>query len=461
MFAAASGNSTLGIPRKVGEEFVGKVSKDADTSSELPSAAGVMLTDPDGRVLFLRRSGEGDHPGEWCWPGGGADPGETPEEAARREVEEETGHRIDGDLSPVDHSEDDVDFHTFAHQLPQRFQPHLNEEHSAHVWAHPSKPPQPLHPGVADTLSRLSGAQDAEGNKGNPQGALSQQEEAEAAKGHAEREEMPESVFLEPGARKYPVKEKHDGKWVYSRNLLLAAARRARMQGHESLAARADAIRNREFGDAEAKDCSGTAMDAMAFDRSSVRSYDADGRLHVSATPISKSNVCEYLGREIPGAEELHLDPSKRYRLWRHPEELAKAAPTFNNIPVLSRHVPVSAEDYQPEIVIGSTGTDAVFDEPYLKNSLVIWAKSAIDGVERETKKELSSAYRYKADMTSGKTPDGEAFDGIMRSIVGNHVAVVPDGRAGPDVVVADSADELLWARIEQALNAAFPNAFR
>ena len=204
------------------------------------------------------------------------------------------------------------------------------------------------------------------------------------------------------------------------------------------------------------------SMDTLALDRNpSNRSYDADNRLHVSTTPISKANVCEYLGREIPGADELGLDPARRYRLWRHPEELAKAAPTFNNIPVLSRHVPVSAEDYQPEIVIGSTGTDAVFDKPYLKNSLVIWAKDAIDGIEREVKKELSSAYRYKPDMTPGTTPSGEKFDGIMRSIVGNHVAVVQDGRAGPDVVVADSSDELLWARLEHALNTVFPESFR
>ena len=259
MYAAASGHSTLGIPREVGEEFVG-AAKDA-----VPAAAGVMLTDPDGRALFLRRSGEGDHPGEWCWPGGGVDPGETPEEAARREVEEETGHRIDGELSPVDHSQGDVEFSTFAHKLPAPYAPRLNDEHSEHTWAHPSKPPQPLHPGVAATLNRIKGAhaQDAEGNKGNPQGALNEQEQAEAAKGHADREEMPASAFLEPTSRKYPVKEARDGKWVYSRNLLLAAARRARMQGHENLAARADAIRRREFK-GEAEDKCAPAMDCAA-----------------------------------------------------------------------------------------------------------------------------------------------------------------------------------------------------
>ena len=50
------------------------------------------------------------------------------------------------------------------------------------------------------------------------------------------------------------------------------------------------------------------ANDSIAFDRASVRNYDADGRMHVERTPISKANVCEYWGREIPGAEALGLD---------------------------------------------------------------------------------------------------------------------------------------------------------
>ncbi len=48
-------------------------------------AAGGFVTDPDGRLLvFFRR-------GFWDMPKGKIDPGETPEQAALREVEEETG----------------------------------------------------------------------------------------------------------------------------------------------------------------------------------------------------------------------------------------------------------------------------------------------------------------------------------------------------------------------------------
>lgn len=84
-----------------------------------------------------------------------------------------------------------------------------------------------------------------------PSGKLNQQEKSEAERSHGSREEMPAGVFLESAARKYPVKVKREGEWIYSRDLLLAAAREARMHKHEDLAARADAIRKREFKEAK------------------------------------------------------------------------------------------------------------------------------------------------------------------------------------------------------------------
>jgi hypothetical protein len=84
MEAAAHGHSTLGIPEKVGKEFVA-------ADSEPVQAAGTLII-ADGNVLFLRRGNGGDHPDEWAFPGGGVESGESAEDAARRETMEEAGY---------------------------------------------------------------------------------------------------------------------------------------------------------------------------------------------------------------------------------------------------------------------------------------------------------------------------------------------------------------------------------
>ena len=182
----------------------------------------------------------------------------------------------------------------------------------------------------------------------------------------------------------------------------------------------------------------GLAQDALAFDLQSVRKKDIDGRLHVALSPISKANVCPYYGFEIPNAQGLGLEPDRVYMLLRDPEELAKGAATFNNVPLMSVHVVTSAADPQKEYVVGATGSDAAFQSPYLFNSLVIWDAAAIAAIESNEQRELSSSYRYDADMTPG-VYEGQPYDGRMTNIVGNHVALVEKGRAGADVLVSDS----------------------
>lgn len=181
----------------------------------------------------------------------------------------------------------------------------------------------------------------------------------------------------------------------------------------------------------------------LAMDRATVRRVDANGFLHVERSNISKANVCPYYGREVPGWEALGLDPGRVYQFYRDADEIARAATSFNNLPVLSEHVPISSDDLPQDLIVGSTGTDAAMDGPYLTNSLVIYEQGAIDGIERNRKRELSSAYRWRPDMTAGRTPDGLFFDGVMRDIIGNHVALVFEGRAGPDVLVGDEAMKL------------------
>lgn len=54
-------------------------------------AARVLLLDPDDRVLLMRYDDGPPNGRHWSTPGGGAEPGEDYEAAARRELAEETG----------------------------------------------------------------------------------------------------------------------------------------------------------------------------------------------------------------------------------------------------------------------------------------------------------------------------------------------------------------------------------
>jgi hypothetical protein len=78
------------------------------------------------------------------------------------------------------------------------------------------------------------------------------------------------------------------------------------------------------------------------------------------------------------------------------------------------------------------------FVAPYLMADMCVWDVEAIAGIETDTVRELSCSYSYRADMTPGMY-EGQRYDGVMRDIQGNHVALVKSGRAGSDVMAADS----------------------
>lgn len=178
--------------------------------------------------------------------------------------------------------------------------------------------------------------------------------------------------------------------------------------------------------------------DTLALDRSSVRTVDVDGHLHVALNPISKANICGYMGSEIPDGDKLGLQPDRIYQLYRDPNELRKGAQTFDGKPLLIIHKPQSADDHSRELTVGAI-KNPKWDPPYLMAELDVWDGEAIAGIESGDRREISCGYRYRAVMQPGEA-DGLRFDGRMTDIVGNHVALVETGRAGSDVVVGDSA---------------------
>jgi 8-oxo-dGTP pyrophosphatase MutT (NUDIX family) len=62
--------------------------------------SAVVYAERDGKILLLKRAG-GALAGQWFLPGGAVEHDELPEEAARRELIEESGLDIDGELELV------------------------------------------------------------------------------------------------------------------------------------------------------------------------------------------------------------------------------------------------------------------------------------------------------------------------------------------------------------------------
>lgn len=69
----------------IAERMYGR--KTAGPDTRLRTGVGVIIRDERGRILLEKRSDNGI----WAIPGGGIEPGESVEEAALREIKEETG----------------------------------------------------------------------------------------------------------------------------------------------------------------------------------------------------------------------------------------------------------------------------------------------------------------------------------------------------------------------------------
>lgn len=169
----------------------------------------------------------------------------------------------------------------------------------------------------------------------------------------------------------------------------------------------------------------------------SARTRDKNGFLQVKTSNLTRDHVAPYYGREIPGWEERQLDPDRIYYGWRNPDELKAALSTFNGVPLLIEHKFDSAEHPNKELRVGTVGTSAKWEPPYITNALSVWDEKAISAIEDGTLRDLSCGYRYKPDFTPGETPDGLAYDFVMREIACNHVALVHEGRA-PYCFVSD-----------------------
>ena len=111
--------------------------------------ARVLLFDRDDRVLlFLTTAPDTSGVARWLTPGGGVDPGEEYEEAARRELFEETGlvvgdlgkpvwaHDYDVEWDDADHDTGHAEFYTYVTDAFEPAQEHWTEAEHIDVLEH-------------------------------------------------------------------------------------------------------------------------------------------------------------------------------------------------------------------------------------------------------------------------------------------------------------------------------------
>ncbi len=184
----------------------------------------------------------------------------------------------------------------------------------------------------------------------------------------------------------------------------------------------------------------------VRYGTKSNRRLDENGYLHVTDCILTSAIVSDYKGHEIADYKELGLDPEGIYGVLRPLEELKKGLLTYNGLPLLDKHIPVSSQQPQQSYWLGCIGTDARIDGDDVLNTITIWKQTAIDAIQKadkssmrdeKIKKDLSCGYGYKLVQESGEFK-GKKYHFKMVDLKGNHVALVEDGRV-PDAMIADN----------------------
>ena len=157
-----------------------------------------------------------------------------------------------------------------------------------------------------------------------------------------------------------------------------------------------------------------------------------EGFLICKDVPIARTGPQDYLARELM----LDGDPDRLVTVQRHPEDVFEEATlaSFEGKPICDGHPP---ENVGPENYAAYTKghvQNVRRDGDYIVADLYINDANLANEVRNNVKREVSCGY------LCNYVPDGAGYR--QERIRGNHVAVVPKGRAGAAVAIHDTAPE-------------------
>ena len=162
---------------------------------------------------------------------------------------------------------------------------------------------------------------------------------------------------------------------------------------------------------------------------------DGNGYWEIKHNPISKVGVFPYMGRSISG----ECEPDRIYYVFRSADTLKASVDTWDNPPkpFINDHEMLgegfSKVDDRP---VQGVIHNPVFEDDTLYADISVYSESLKDKIENG-KKELSLGYFCKYRKEKG-IYKGQAYDFVQEDMVGNHIALVDNGRCGSDVRVFD-----------------------
>jgi hypothetical protein len=118
---------------------------------------------------------------------------------------------------------------------------------------------------------------------------------------------------------------------------------------------------------------------------------------------------------------------------------LKSSLQTFGLLPVTDDHpADLVTADTARMVSVGTTNEEVLRDGEYLRIGIKLTDAATIRKVQ-DGKRELSVGYVSELVWGDGIAPDGTAYQARQTKIVGNHIAIVAAGRAGPMARIGDA----------------------
>lgn len=152
----------------------------------------------------------------------------------------------------------------------------------------------------------------------------------------------------------------------------------------------------------------------------------ADGTL-VAEALLTRTGVFTY--RNPNGSER---------REYRPPTQVFddKSLASFKLVPITDEHPPqMLTSQNARQYAVGAVGENIRRDGNHIAATIAIHDAATIAKMDGG-KTQVSCGYDCELDETPGTTPDGERYDAVQTNIVGNHLALVHNARAGAAAAV-------------------------